>query len=355
MLTASPTYIDVLIIAIAFLTGIVVVLLVYILVSLVLKNRRDSVHSKWRKIISLLIQNCLFSDEGEAIVIPSGIQKLLKRKYFRGVLIQELVQARKGFSGEAGVNLLTLYEQLDLRRLSLEKLESPQWYVKAQGIQELAHTDQHGELDKIYKLTNDRNELVRMEAQLAVVQLSGFEGLKFLENLTYQLSDWQQVNLLSELRGVHQSSSAGVDGWLSSNHDSVVIFALKLICIYQHFELYSSVVRCLSHSNAKVRFQAITTLKEIYTEETESELMDSYRSEDLQNKLKILVVLTEIGTKQILPFLFSEMSNESNRVKMEAARAISAIGSKETLYLFPDANLYPWNQIISQVEQELAA
>jgi hypothetical protein len=355
-LGSPENYTDYLIIALVFLSGIVSVLLIYILISLIFKNRRESVEAKWRNIISILIQTCLFSDEDEhPFSISAGIHKLLKKKAFRLVLTRELVEARKSFSGGAGENLLTLYKRLNLQEVTLEKLRSKHWYIKAQGIQELAHMNQKDKLDKIYKLADDKNELVRMEAQLAVVQLSGFEGLKFLDNLSYHLSDWQQVKLLSELRGAHQSSSASVEGWLKSTFSTVVLFSLKLIAVYQHFELYASVIRCLSHVESKVRLQAILTLKEIYTDETASELISIYQAEGLHNKLKILNVLMQIGTREILPFLFTEMQNENNQVKMEAARAVSAIGTHTTLHSFPEAQIYPWNQIIRQIEQELAA
>ncbi len=352
----SFTYTDILIFAIIFLSGIVSILLIYTLFYLIVKNKGDSVKGKWQNIINILIETCLFSDEGaEAIVIPSGIQKLLKRKSFRLVLTEELMKAKKSFSGSAGDNLLCLYQQLNLRESSLEKLNSKLWYIKATGIQELASMNQKEDLYKIYELADDKNELVRMEAQLAVVQLSGFDGLKFLDHLSYPLSEWQQIKLLAELPGTHQSSTASISGWLQSGFSSVVLFSLKLIASYQHFELYSAVKQCLSHPEEKVRLQAILTIQEICTEETASELITTYYSENLYNKLQILRVLKQIGTREILPFLFTELEKENNQVKVEAARAVSAIGSIKSFETFADAKVYPWDKIISQVVEEMAA
>jgi hypothetical protein len=342
---------------ILFLLVVLSILLINILLFLIYKNRNDVLKSKWQKIINILIQTTIFNEaDDQQIIISDGIGKHLKDKAFRVVLIEELVRARKNFSGLAGKNLQSVYRQLQLDNDSLKKLDSNSWHIKAHAIQELSIMGQEDALDKIYGLTNNKNEQVRMEAQNGVVLLSGFEGLKFLDFLSYPISKWQQIKLITELGDAGSVPSSYIKRWLRSNNNSVVIFSLRLVALSHYFELQHQVIDCLSHSASLVRLSAILTLKEIYTGETASKLLDIYYEEELQNKLAILEVLQDIATEEEIPFLLQQLENENNQLRLAAGRAIASIGNGvETLDTFQFANEHPWNIIIRQIKGEHTA
>lgn len=60
--------------------------------------------------------------------------------------------------------------------------------------------DQKNLLTKIYRETNSKNEFVRSEAQIAIIYMTGFNGLRFLDVISYPLTLWQQIKLLEQLR-----------------------------------------------------------------------------------------------------------------------------------------------------------
>lgn len=343
--------------AIFFLLSALIILLIYILVYLLFKNRSDALKKRWQKIISLLIQSAIFNEEESTVAVQGKLSTLLRNKAFRNTLTRELLAARKNFSGSAGNNLRSLYLQLGLSADSLQKLNSPSWHLRAQAIQELAVMGYAGALDKIYKLANHQNEQIRMEAQTAVIQLSGFEGLQFLDFLTYPLSGWQQIKLISELGKTQEGFAVFIEKWLRSANDSVVIFSLKLAGIYHYFELYNQVVPCLLHPGLHVRLQAVQTLQEIYTSETGALLVRMYNDQEPELKLAILEVLQQIGTEAELPFLLRELRDGDDSLKLASGRAVAAVGPQgiESLEAFPQADEYPWNHIVRQIREEMAA
>jgi len=91
--------------------------------------------------------------------------------------------------------------QLKLEKYALKSLKSRKWYIKAKAIQELTVMEIDEFVSQLYPYTNDQNEHVRMEAQNALVQFNGFDGLSFLDIVSYPISDWQQIKLLQKLRG----------------------------------------------------------------------------------------------------------------------------------------------------------
>ena len=212
---------------------------------------------------------------------------------------------------------------------------------------------------KIYKLTNHKNELVRMEAQSAVINFSGFEGLRFLDIISYPLLPWQQLKLLDQLSKIPAESFTGIENWLGSGNDSVVMFALRLVMIYHRFELHDTVAKCLNHPAPAIRKCTVETLMHIYTEDTAALILNNYDTEDKAYRLAVLDALREMGTPEnLVSFLIKEFGKEDNEIKMAAARALLEAENGEgarALESYPNGPYYPWNEIIQQLKAEKAA
>ena len=93
--------------------------------------------------------------------------------------------------------------------------------------------------------------------------------------------------------------------------------------VYRQFPVYDSVVKCLSHQNVSVRIQAIKTLVRIANKETPLLLTNHYRSETFTNQLAILDALLKIATFEQSWFLIDLLDDESDVIKLKAARALA--------------------------------
>ena len=340
------------------MVGLLLSIVVFMLVYLLVRRRQDRRLEEWRTKLMDTLQDTIYFEapENAPAVIPVNpiTTRLLRRPAFRQLLIDELVQGRKGLAGASATNLVTLFRQLGLNAISAEKLKSRKWHLKARGIQELAAMDQRQYLTSIYRLTNANNELVRMEAQSAIVQLYGFEGLRFLDIIDRPISEWQQIKLLRLLSRMPGALPAKAAGWLSSANDSVRIFTLKLIAEQHHQQLHAQVVACLDHPNTQVKLQAIRCLKDISTDGTADTLTSAYESHPLPCKLAILETLGQVGADMHDLFLLEQLAHPDNGLKLAAAKALANTGEKGIIQLetFPMASTYPWDQIIQQAKTE---
>lgn len=284
------------------------------------------------------------------------LQEKCKEAYNRKVIIEELVLARKNLSGTAAATVEQLYTSLQLQLDSEHKLHSYKWYRKAKGIQELSLMSQRQYWKNIYRLTDHSNEYVRMEAQAGIVRLLGFIGLRFLNSATYQISEWQQINLLYLLESLPVAQFQGIERWLHSGNRSVVIFALKLIASFRRYEQHDLVVKCLQRPEPDIRQQAIKTISNIYREDTASHIIAQYPFENWHNKLEALRALGRIGEEEIAPFLAGVINDPDTQIRIEAARALlqcTAAGSQ--VLLEKAISDQSWNTILAQLENEMRA
>lgn len=344
----------------------IVALSIYILTHLYILNRRSSKFERWKFLADTLIRNAIFFEEDEGassgysllkvlevntFPIPDRVKKLLPNRHFRNLITKELIGARQNMTGTAGQNLQNLFKQLELDQDALKMIKSDSWYLKASGIQYLGVMEMIEHKNLIFTYTNNKRGLIRVEAQNTIVKFSGFDGLRFLDQASFPITEWQQIKLLEELSQLPGENFTGIDKWLKSSNDTVVIFALKLARNYFRFELYENVISCLEHANAEVRRQAILATKELQTATTAAELINFYDSETERNKLAIINVLEDVSTEAELPFLITIFEQGNNQLKIAAAKAIAATANGfEKLEFYENANLYPYNEIIDQVK-----
>lgn len=348
--------------------GMLMLLVGFILAYLLIRRRTARIQARWRNIHRELVQRAIFWEppgaepagteplpgEPTHIPVPAGITRSLRRRLFRQVMITELISGKKALSGTAAANLVLLYTQLGLGRDSLHKLASKKWHLQAQGIQELAIMEQRGCVTRLYRLTNAHNEVVRREAQTAIVQLYGFEGLRFLEVIDTPLSEWQQIQLLRLLQHATGIPHANAVHWLDSPNPTVRIFTLKLIAEQHLQEMAPRVLECLRDGNESVRLQAIRCLRELDATDSCPTLIGAYPAEALAGQMAILDALGHIGTAAEVEFLRTELSAPDHRIKLEAARALVRLGDQGLTCLehFPLADRSPWNEIFSQAKTE---
>lgn len=294
------------------------------------KKRLFFYTSRIRKHLENWISEVIMEDEEASAAISLRIQRVLTNDTARQFMIDELIQCKRNFSGSVSGTIVSLYEQLGLKAFSLRKLKSRHWHIKAKGIQELYLMDQKTTLRTIYKNTNSKNEFVRMEAQTGVINLTGFSGLRFLDVVSYPITEWQQIKLLEQLR-LHpdkEDISDKIPKWLQSKNNSVVVFALKLADEYQVFSVRPHVIRCMVLKDKTVRSQAIRTLIRLADENTPGILLGYFSKETSWGQMIILDALRTMASERELPFLLTLLDHPNDTIKLKAAVVIAAVSEK---------------------------
>ena len=313
-------------IAIILFAGLILVLISLMLYMMQQKKRKAARQKQLQALFKDWLVNIILQETAEPhhhFEVPEAFRSLLHQPFARKGLLYELLRLKTNLTGQSGSNLVKLYAQLQLANISAHKMRDKRWYRKAKGIQELAVMEQQQYAGEISTLINHRHPIVRMEAQIALVFLQQYEGLRFFENLVYPLTEWHQIKLLQLLAPEPIPSEQIILNWLGSENPSVVQFTLKLIGEQHASHFQPQVIACLSHPDEAVRQQAITYLAEIPSAPAATALRNLYHSESNKSlQMTILTGLMKTGTMHDLPFLQELQTAPDEGIRFAADKTI---------------------------------
>ncbi|MET0463920.1 MAG: HEAT repeat domain-containing protein [Chitinophagaceae bacterium] len=342
--------------------GIIVMAVTFIAFYLAYRTRRTARKKQLRLLYSEHISMLAICDGEEDLqqTINDTLsrikeQGLAKDEQARGVLIKELVTAAKSMSGTAKENINIFYRAAGLDQITIDQLKKGAWHIKSRSIQTLSHLGQKQHIAKIYRHTNNRNELIRSEARVAVVKLTGFEGLRFLDVISYPLTEWEQLCLVHELSENHLPDFKHIPDWLHSDNDSVVEFALRLGEGYRIFEMHGYVAFCLAHRLPAIRKKAVQTIRAINQPATAALLVAQLLREEEEVQLVVLEAMGEAGSENDLAVLWPFLAHPRTIFKIAAAKAIrnSHPYGMTMLRQRVDMEMHPWHILIPQLEEEV--
>lgn len=313
-----------------FFTAVVTGLLLFALFYLHRNGRRQQRKAQLLRLFSDLVAETVICESAEEV--EQALQQflvtnsnLLNEPFPRRVLIKEIVKTKGDLNGSSAENLCTLFDKLELDKDTLVRLQSKEWHRKASAIQHLAEMKQAKHLVKIYRETNHANDFIRTEAQIAVVKLTGFQGLRFLNVVHRPVSQWQQLSFISQLQESELEEDK-IKLWLSLKNDSVVEFALRLITIYKCHGLHDEVTALLQHSSAAIRLQALQALKEIGNESTSDFLLQNFPAASREEQLITLDMLRETGgSNKEMQFLTTLLKSDDEAIRFRALQAMQKL------------------------------
>ena len=300
----------------------IAIIVAAIYASLAYKKRKHLMITSITKNLEIWLTGIIIEDDIENVQLPAKFYRKLKSSAARQIVIDELIRVKKNFSDDVSNNLIALYSQLGLYKDSLKKLRSRNsWYTIARGIQELYQMNQLHYAPKILHQTNSKNEQIRNEAQAGIVSLLGFEGLRFLDILTYPISEWQQMKLLDQLKTKDPDKQVieKIEKWLRSDNVSVVVFVLRVIGEYKFFSVHDQVANCLLSDNSTVRRQAIKTIGIVFKETTADLLAQHFFTETYDNKLLILDTLPTLSNKRQIDFFKTVLGIDDPTIQLRTA------------------------------------
>lgn len=282
------------------------------------------------------------------------LRKIIDNGLARQYMVEELIRSKQNHSGEVAERIVTIYIGLDLKKYSIEKIQPKNnWYTIARGIQELYMMEQHDYYEEINKFTNASNEYIRNEAQIGMIHLTGFKGLDFLEMVLYPITDWQQLKLLEQLKRFPKKEdfSSKIPKWISSENNSVVVFALKLCYEYQLIQLVDEITNCLQHPSENVKTQAIETLVRLENDQTSKILLQYFNQASRSDQLRILDALSNLATEKDADELIKILEYPDNLIKLKASIALTKCSSSgmQLLTEKSHSNPEPFQRIVNHI------
>ncbi|HTA26760.1 MAG TPA: HEAT repeat domain-containing protein [Bacteroidia bacterium] len=179
------------------------------------------------------------------------------------IMINEVMNMHSNLTGQSKHNLSRLFMETCLMTYTMRNLGNENWHVKASAIRTLAQINSEAHIPKIEKYALHHNIYLQQEAQIALVNLRGYDGLDFLGKLKNALSDWQQINLLDVLRKLDKDKAPDFSQWLSNKEDTIKLFSIRLIHFFQQGYNSDKLEAFVNSENKLLRNEAIAALQKI--------------------------------------------------------------------------------------------
>ncbi|MDD4492702.1 MAG: HEAT repeat domain-containing protein, partial [Bacteroidales bacterium] len=285
----------------------------------IIKNKVDKCLDRYREFIT----GWAFSENSE--IEKATIFSEIRNKIKRDVFTTELLSLHSNLSGESADKLVDLFHRAGLKKYSIKKIHSYKWNLKAKGFRELVQMKIYDEKNHIAQYLNSKNDELRIEAQLAWIELNTENPSSFLEKSRITLTDWWQLNVLISFKKVGYIPVFGK--WIENSNDSVAIFAIKMVGIFKQFESIELVIKQLNSPNSKIRFEAICTLGKLAQTAPIPELQLLFYKEDTENRAQIIKSLIMISDSENAAFFREILLNENDvSLRILSAKGLVSLG-----------------------------
>lgn len=299
-------------------------MLILLLVILLNRNRMEK-EAKLRQYLmeqyQSLIVDYLFGNTGS-----EQFMKIASDRFRRQVLIDQMIDVSVNLKGESEEKLMKLYRELSLDKDSLARARSRKWHRKIKGFRELAFVGITDGNDEMYRALNSRNEILRMEAQIALVRLSDKDHFEFLSQLKRPFSLWEQITL-HDLIIQHELPVPEFKQWLSSENPTVVMFALRMLREFKQKDAEHDINKVLLHRDPAVSQLAVEVAGDLDMRSTLDTMKRMYKFQEYNNCLEIVKSMGKMPEQAMLGFLKLVLDKEDDvQLQIEAVKAIENMG-----------------------------
>ena len=275
---------SILVASIVFCISIMLILLVFILFNRRKMEKRvilkDKILVRYQ---SLLMDYLQGKDSTENLKYFSDISRFEKQ-----ILINEMTDFALNLKGEQFYKLKNLYYELNFHLETFRKLKSRQWHKKIKAFKELYAMNITEKNDEILKYVNSKNDILRMEAQIALVYLSKeTKPFEFLSDISYPFSLWEQITL-HQIMIQREMKPPDFGKWLSHENRTVVMFSLRMIREFKQIQNASKIEELMNHPNEEVRKLAIEVMGDLKLTEVLANIKIHYKDETKENCLEMI-------------------------------------------------------------------
>ncbi len=303
------------------------VTMIVLLITILLNRRRMEKEAKLRQYLleqyQSLIIDYLFGNTAS-----DSFRSIASDNYRRQVLIDQMIDVSVNLKGDSEDKLTRLYKDLELDRDSIRRAHSRKWHLRIKGFRELAFMGIREANEEMYKSLNSRNEILRMEAQIALVRLSDKEHFEFLSRLERPFSLWEQMTL-HDLILQHNVPVPEFKKWLNSANPTVVMFALRMIREFKQRDAEPEVKIALLHRDHRVSQLAVEVSGDLDMKGTLDTMKRMYKFQDYNGCLEIVKSMGKMPELAMMGFLKLVLDKEDDvQLQIEAVKAIENMGEE---------------------------
>ena len=321
----SPLLITILYIVILYSIATLIILLILILLNRSKLKREQERKDYLLEVYQEQLMDYLFAEDKRPQALKD-LKRVASNQMNRQVLIDQMIDLSVNLKGDIKETIKELYFLLGLEKDSLEKAHARKWHLNVKGYRELAFMNIRDANEKIMEDLNSNNEILRMEAQIAMVRLSEGNPYEFLHLLEKPLSIWEQITL-HELLIQHNLKVPAFKQWFASENVTVLKFALHMVSWFHQRGVGKEIISVFDHEDEGVRYTAYEVCGDLGLKLALPAMSQKYPGESFTNKLEILRSFAKVPDEKYLKFLRSVLDSEEDvQLQIQATKAMENTG-----------------------------
>ena len=316
-----------------------------VLLGIILFNRRrmekrqkikDELLVKYQE----LVVDYLYLENDDVKFAYRRLKELTNSKFKKQLLINQVVDVAKNLQpGDALDKIQILFYSLKLDKPTFRKIKHGPWHQKIKGIKEVCALSLADKRELFYKYANSKNDILRMEAQTGLVELSRFDEetnpFEFLTDLTLPFSRWEQI-ALHQVMVDRDISPPNFVEWLYSDNITITLFCLRMIKEYKQQDLLFGIatefeenttsewVQNLAwHDDENVRQLAYEVMGDLKMVTELKEVRKLFKDETIDNKREMIRSMRKCADPTLTKFLKKIIDIEDDaEILVEGVRGI---------------------------------
>ena len=268
------------------------------------RNRRELLRKKFEKIIIPPLTEILFEKTLEEIKSMSDKElesyfpsQLRVKELYNEVLIENIISLNKKMKGEFKDKLKRLYRTLRLDKISESNVKRKRWDLIVSGLIQINEMDLDEYLPLVKSQLYSPNFHVRSNATVTFLNLSKEVDLSFLKNLSYPLSNIQQMNYLRIIKYLYPTRNLLMAGLLDSQNLTVRLFGYKLVRMVGRVDLVENLGSIADKASEEEKIEILKTIEAIGVMGYTYLINSSMKSSDPKLAIQAIKVAGSLGDR----------------------------------------------------------
>ena len=271
--------------------------------------------------------------------------------FHRTTLLNSLLNLHRDLAGEAAHKLREIYLSLGYKEESLKKLKSRSWEKRVAGIKELNQMDIRDGYAPLFRLINDKNPLVKLEAILTRMKMDT-SPLSFFNELENDITEWEQLRIHHCLAQFPIDDVPSFTPYLNHHLESVQLFSVRMCAIFNEVGAEQNLLELLNKETSELNLAIVDSLSNIGGEKAIHKMYSIYEHTSSTLKKKIINSLLKISGAEELDFFNQQLQAGDYDIQLAAANALVHLGEKGEQYLTVQAqNSASINRIVEHAKE----
>jgi len=256
-------------ILIIFLATLIVLMLLVIIVNRIFLIIIELHYSSCKNEIKDLLDQVVamqMTNEIDTLSIPDEMMGKLtdyagNSAFLAQFIIDHQLRLMCNIKGNSAKILIKVYNDLNLWTYGFKKLTRSNWTEVVKGIRELATMKQYRAVRSINGFLSHYHPEVRLEAQIAIMNLTGEGTVPGYYNRHHELTRWQMIKTYGQLKKLNLKTIPNFGDYFKHPRNSVVIFSIRMAAKFGQLEALHNLGKLLDHQSESICIEAVNAIK----------------------------------------------------------------------------------------------